>query len=70
MYIYEYLMYVFEDQIGMFGYFKISDIILSLVSSQKLDWTHTFDTHCMYLDGLSMFCGLVIIACAQLSFCG
>ena len=25
---------------------KITDIILSLVSSKKLDWTHTFGTHC------------------------
>ena len=31
---------------GMFGYFKIPDVILSLGSSQKLNWTHTFDTHC------------------------
>ena len=30
----------------MFGYLKTLDIILSLVSSRKLDWTHTFDTHC------------------------
>ena len=22
--------------------------MLSIVSSQKLDWTHTFDTHCIY----------------------
>ena len=32
----------------MFGYLKPPDIMLSIVSSQKLDWTHTFDTHCMY----------------------
>ena len=30
----------------MFGYLKTPDIILPLVSSRKLDWTHTFDTHC------------------------
>ena len=28
-----------------FGYLKMPDIILSLVSSQKLDWTHTFGTY-------------------------
>ena len=44
MYIFEYLLYVFEAQICMFGCTKIPDIILSLLSSQKLDWTHTFDT--------------------------
>ena len=27
---------------------KITDIILSLVSSKKLDWTHTFGTHCIF----------------------
>ena len=32
----------------MFGYLKPPDIILSLVSSRHLDWTHTFDTHCMF----------------------
>ena len=47
MYMFEYLMYIFEDQMCLFGYFKTPDVILSLVSSQKLDWTHTFDTHCM-----------------------
>ena len=31
----------------VFGYLKIPDIILSLVSSQKLDWTHTFGTYCI-----------------------
>ena len=31
----------------MFGYSKTPDIMLFIVSSQKLDWTHTFDTHCM-----------------------
>ena len=45
-YMFEYLMYIFEDQMCMFGYLKTPDVILSLVSSQKLDWTHTFDTHC------------------------
>ena len=30
----------------MLWYIKTSNIIISLVSSQKLDWTHTFDTHC------------------------
>ena len=30
----------------IFGYLKTPDIILSLVSSRKFDWTHTFDTHC------------------------
>ena len=29
-----------------FGYLKIPDIILSLVSLQKLDWTQTFGTYC------------------------
>ena len=33
----------------VFGYLKIPDIILSLVSSQKLDWTHTFGTYCIYI---------------------
>ena len=42
----EYLMYIFSEQIYMFGYLKTPDIILSIVSSKKLDWTHTFDTHC------------------------
>ena len=31
----------------MFGYLKTPNVILFLVSSQKLDWTHTFDTHCI-----------------------
>ena len=31
----------------IFGYLKTPDIILSLVSSRKLDWTHSFDTHCI-----------------------
>ena len=44
--MFKYLMYIFEVQMCMFGYLKTPDIILSLVSSQKLDWTHTFDTHC------------------------
>ena len=34
-------------QMGMFGYSKIPDVILSLVSPEKLNWTHTFDTHCI-----------------------
>ena len=44
--MFEYLMNVFEDQMCVFGYLKIPDIILCLVSSQKLDWTHTFGTYC------------------------
>ena len=32
-----------------FGYLKTLDIILSLVYLQKLDWTHTFDTHYIYI---------------------
>ena len=43
------ITYIFEVQMCMFGYLKTPDIILPLVSSRKLDWTHTFDTHCMYL---------------------
>ena len=49
MYMFEYLMNIFEDQMCVFGYLKIPDIILSLVSSQKLDWTHTFGTYCIYI---------------------
>ena len=45
--MFEYLMNVFEDQMCVFGYLKIPDIILCLVSSQKLDWTHTFGTYCI-----------------------
>ena len=45
--MFKYLMYIFEVQMCMFGYLKTPDIILPLVSSRKLDWTHTFDTHCM-----------------------
>ena len=41
-------MYIFSEQICMFGYLKTPDIMLSIVSSKKLDWTHTFDTHCMF----------------------
>ena len=26
---------------------KTPDIMLSIVFSKKLDWTHTFDTHCI-----------------------
>ena len=44
--MFEYIMYIFEDQMCTFGYLKIPDIILSLVSSQKLDWTQTFGTYC------------------------
>ena len=44
--MFEYLMNIFEDKMCVFGYLKIPDIILSLVSSQKLDWTHTFGTYC------------------------
>ena len=40
-------MYIFKNQIGMSECFKIPDVILSLVSSQNLNWTHTFDTHCI-----------------------
>ena len=43
MYIFEYLMYIFKNQMSMFGYFKIPDVILTLASSQKLNWTHSFD---------------------------
>ena len=56
MYMFEYLMYIFEDQMRMFGYLKTPDIILSLVSSQKLDWTHTFDTHCTFVSELATYC--------------
>ena len=31
----------------MFGFLKTPDVILSLVSSQKLEWTRTFDTYCV-----------------------
>ena len=48
MYIFEYIMYIFKNQMGMFGYFKIPDVILTLASSQKLNWTHSFDTHCIF----------------------
>ena len=47
--MFEYLMYIFEDQMCIFGYLKIPDIILSLVSSQKLDWTQTFGTYYIYI---------------------
>ena len=47
MYMLEYLMYIFEEKVCMFGYLQTPDIILTLVSSQKLDWTHTFDTYCL-----------------------
>ena len=45
--MFEYLMYIFEVQMCMFVYLKTPDTILPLVSSRKLDWTHTFDTHCI-----------------------
>ena len=48
MYIFEYLVYIFKNQMGMFGYFKIPDVILTLASSQTLNWTHSFDTHCIF----------------------
>ena len=48
--MFEYLMYIFEDQMCIFGYLKIPDIILSLVSSHKLDWTQTFGTYCISFD--------------------
>ena len=51
--MFEYLMNVFEDQMCVFGYSKIPDIILCLVSSQKLDWTHTFGTYCIRQFGRS-----------------
>ena len=47
MCMFVYLMYIFEVQMCIFGYLKTPDIILSLVSARKLDWTHTFDTHCI-----------------------
>lgn len=40
-------MYIFENQMCVFGYLEIPDIILSLVSSQRLNQTHTFDTYCI-----------------------
>ena len=33
----------------MFRYLKTPDIISSLVSSKKLDWTHTFGTYCILI---------------------
>ena len=47
VHMFEYLMYIFEGQMRMHVYLKIPEIILSLVSSQKLDWTHTTGTHCI-----------------------
>ena len=41
----------------MFGYFKIPGVILSLGSSQKLNWTHTFDTHCKYTTSVQFMSG-------------
>ena len=43
------IMYIFKNQVSMFGYFKIPDVILTLASSQKLNWTRSFDTHCIQL---------------------
>ena len=37
MYIFEYLLYILKNQMGMFRYFKIPDVILSLVSPEKLN---------------------------------
>ena len=62
-------MYIFKVQMCMFGYLKTPDIILPLVSSRKLDWTHTFDTHCIYVSFsvllrallLVLFCPVLII---------
>ena len=48
MYMFEYIMYIFSEQMCMFEYPKTPDIMLSIVSSQQLDWTHTFDTHCIF----------------------
>ena len=47
VYVFEYLINIFKNQIDMFGYFKIPGVILPLGCSQKLNWTHTFDTHCI-----------------------
>ena len=44
--MFEYLIYIFYDKMSMFRYLKTPDIILPLVSSKKLDWTHTFGTYC------------------------
>ena len=33
----------------VFRYLNTPDIILSLVSLKKMDWTHSFDTHCIQL---------------------
>ena len=37
MYMFEYIMCVFDDQMCTFGYL-ILDVILSLVSSQNITW--------------------------------
>ena len=37
------------DQMCVFRYLKTPDIILSLVSLKKLNWTHSIDTHCIYI---------------------
>ena len=65
--MFEYLMYIFEDQMCIFGYLKIPDIILSLVSSQKLDWTHTFGTYCIFIDYYYYFLVWKTISKLQLS---
>ena len=39
-------VHIFEDETCMFRHLKTPDIILFLVSSQKLHWTRTFDTYC------------------------
>ena len=31
----------------LIGYLKILDVNSSLVSSQKIDWTRTFDAYCI-----------------------
>ena len=49
---------------GMFGYFKIPDVILTLASSQKLNWTHYFDTHCitwMTQDKILLWLHLIVL---------
>ena len=53
----------------MFGYLKTPDIILPLVSSRKLDWTHTFDTHCTFIVLLSY---LILVICISVpsTLCG
>ena len=47
--MFEYLLYIFENQICIFirTWELWIDIILSVVFSQKLDWTHAFDACCV-----------------------